>query len=177
MKIDFRPMDQPADAEGVCVGTLDGQPLVIRDRRLFAGGGEYDQAAASNAYVEAVDRAASEIFGSEWVSPLARLMQINRRSTAKDRIAKFGLPTYVLLFLGEASHHQYPRALGHFLLGVEVIQTAHGIEKAVPGTGRPLSVDVAGRGLLVADTMRTATAMIDEVLAARELFRTGTGER
>lgn len=168
MRIHLRPMEQPS--EGVCIGTLDGRPLFMQDRHLHCDGQWYQHAEVADAYVEAVDRAASAVFGSDWVTPLARLMQINRRSTAKDRIAKFGLPEYILLFLANASSYPVPRALGYALLCVEAVQDAAAVtETAV--TGRPLAVDVHARSVVVSDVVDRATGIVDGVLAARDEFR------
>ncbi|MCJ2046342.1 hypothetical protein MKK58_17645 [Methylobacterium sp. J-078] len=170
MKIVLCPMDQPSDGEGFCIGTLDGHPLIVHDRKLYASGREYEHGAVANAYVEAVDRAASEVFGSDWVTPLARLMQINKRSTAKDRIAKFGLPNYVLQFLAKASTYPVPRALGYALLCVEEAQETMSVTHRAP-TGRPLEVDVQVRSQVVRSVVLQATDLVDNILSERAAFR------
>ncbi len=161
------PMPQPT--RGVCIGTYEGQPLIYYGRNYVAGDRGLTQAEIGEELVEAVDDAASRVLGHEWVTSLARLMQLNRRTTSKDRIAKFGLPEYALLFLGEAAAHDHPRALGHALLCVVEIQETC-VTWETP-TGRPLSVDVSGRNMGALDTLRKATAVLDGVLSVREDYR------
>lgn len=163
----LRPMPQPA--EGTCIGTYEGAPLVMLERSYLANGVLLAQDAIGEDLVQAVDTAATRVLGHEWVSSLARLMQINRRSTSKDRIAKFGLPEYVMLFLAQASAHSHPRALGHALLCVEEIQ--EGVVESRHVTGRPARVDTIQRDMDVRETMQRALAVVDEVLAEREAFR------
>lgn len=166
-RIVLKPMPQPA--EGVCIGTYEGAPLTMVERSYVADGVLLAHEAIGEDLVEAVDDAATRVLGHEWVTSLARLMQINRRSTSKDRIAKFGLPEYVLLFLAQASAHSHPRALGHALLCVEEIQ--EGVVESRHATGRPAKVDTAQRDLDVRATTQRALAVVDEVLAERERFR------
>ncbi len=166
-RIVLKPMPQPA--EGCCIGTYEGRPLVMLDRSYLADGVLLSQEAIGEDLVEAVDAAATRVLGHEWVSSLARLMQINRRSTSKDRIARFGLPEYVLLFLAQASAHSHPRALGHALLCVVELQEAH--TTASHTSGRPAAVDIAERNSATAATYRRALHVLDAVLAEREAFR------
>lgn len=168
MKIVLKPMPQPDDG-GVCIGTLDGVPLTYRDRALHAGDRVVTMEQVGSAYVDAVDDAATRVLGHEWVSSLARLMQINKRSTSRDRIAKFGLPEYVCIFLAEAAAHPHPRALGHALQCVEEIQEANTLDRYT--TGRPSQIDLVNRDKEVRETLRRALAAVDEVLAERERFR------
>lgn len=167
MKIVLKPMPQPP--EGTCIGTLDGEPLVLLGRQYVVGGCELKQEEVGSALVDAVDDAATRVLGHEWVTSLARLMQVNRRSTSKDRIARFGLPDYVLTFLAEASAHSHPRALGHALLCVEEIQGGH--TTASHESGRPALVDVVERNQVASKTLRRALFVLDEVLEEREAFR------
>ncbi|MCJ2053558.1 hypothetical protein [Methylobacterium sp. J-070] len=169
MKIDLKPMPQPAD--GVCVGVADGEPLTYRGRDLYAGDRLVTMEEVGVDLMRAVDRAATEVLGHEWVNPLSRLLQINRRSTAKDRIVRFGLPEYALRFLAEASHHPHPRALGHALLCVEAIQDAHGVTVDRASTGRPMAVDYVERNRFVHDAMTKALAAVDTILEERAAFR------
>lgn len=168
MKIVLQPMPQPDDG-GVCIGTLDGVPLTYRDQNLFAGDRHITMQEAGGAFVDAVNEAATQVLGHEWVSSLARLMQLNKRTTSRDRIAKFGLPEYVCLFLAEAASHPHPRALGHALMCVEEIQEAH--TQARYSTGRPSHIDIFTRDMDVKETLRRALAAVDEVLAERERWR------
>ncbi len=168
MKIVLQPMPQPDDG-GVCIGTLDGVPLTYRGQDLYAGDRHVTMQEAGSAFVDAVNEAATAVLGHEWVTSLARLMQLNKRSTSRDRIAKFGLPEYVCRFLAVASTHPYPRALGHALLCVEAIQEAHTTARYT--SGRPSQIDLAGRDMDAQETMRRALAAVDEVLGERERFR------
>lgn len=49
------------------------------------------------ALVEALDRIAGAVWGDDWSSAVAELSGMNRRSTARDRVRKQGLPPRVLL--------------------------------------------------------------------------------
>ncbi len=167
MKIVLKPMPQSDD--GVCIGTLDGAPLTYRGQDLYAGERHVTMQEASSAFVDAVNEAATQVLGHDWVSSLARLMQLNKRSTSRDRVAKFGLPEYVCLFLGEAASHPHPRALGHALMCVEEIQDANTLERHT--TGRPSQIDFVNRDKDVRETLRRAMAALDEVLAERERWR------
>lgn len=171
-RIVLRPMPQPDD--GVCIGTYDDVPLVMTGRAYRAGDVAISQEALGEDLVEAVDDAATQVLGHEWVTSLARLMQINRRSTSRDRIAKFGLPEYVLRFLADAAAHVHPRALGHALLCVEAIQEAN--TRSQYTTGRPANIDLINRDLEIRETMRSAMSVVDEVLAEREAFRKRKGD-
>ncbi len=166
-RLELRPMPQPP--KGTCIGTLDNEPIVLVGREYHVGDRVLTQAEIGNALVDAVDAAATRVLGSEWVTSLARLMQINRRTTSKDRVAKFGLPDYVLTSLAEAAAHAHPRALGHALMCVVELQDAH--TTAAHETGRPAAVDVIERNLAAATTLRRALYVLDEVLAERETFR------
>ncbi|SDM88431.1 hypothetical protein SAMN05216360_104141 [Methylobacterium phyllostachyos] len=163
----LRPMPQPP--QGACIGTFDGEPLTLVGRDYLVGDRVIAQADIGEDLVEAVDDAATRVLGHEWVTGLARLMQINRRSTSKDRIAKSGLPEYTLLFLGEAAAHAHPRALGHALLCAVELQEAY--TTATHKSGRPAAVDIVERNLATAATYRRALHVLDEVLAEREAFR------
>jgi len=163
----LKPMPQSTGA--VCVGTADGEPLTYRGRDLLVNDRPVTMADVGEDLVNAVDRAATRVLGSEWVTSLARLAQVNRRTTSKDRIAKFGLPDYVLLLLGHAAAHEHPRALGHALLCVEAIQSEH--ETGSDESGRPTVVDTTERNLAATKTLRRALSLLDDVLFEREAFR------
>lgn len=167
MKIVLQPMPQPP--KGVCIGTLDGEPLTVLGRVYLAGGRELSHDEVGSALVDAVDEAATKVLGHEWVTSLARLMQLNKRSTSRDRVAKFGLPDYVLAHLAQMAAHPQPRALGHALLCVEAIQGEH--TTASHASGRPAMVDVIERNEAASKTLRRALFVLDEVLDEREAFR------
>jgi hypothetical protein len=159
----------PQPPKGACIGTYDGEPVTLVGRDYHVGERVISQAEIGEDLVEAVDDAATRVLGHEWVTSLARLMQINRRTTSKDRIAKSGLPEYALMFLGEAAAHAHPRALGHALLCVVELQEAH--TTATHTSGRPAAVDIVERNLATAATYRRALYVLDEVMAEREMFR------
>lgn len=161
------PMPQPT--KGVCIGTYEGQPLVVLGKHYVAGDRTLTQAEIGEELVEAVDDAASRVLGHEWVTSLARLTQLNRRTTSKDRIAKWGLPEYALKLLAEAAAHSHPRALGHALLAVVEIQDT--CVTAETPTGHPAEVDVTERNMVAAKTLRKALVMLDDVLDERFLFQ------
>ncbi len=161
------PMPQPT--QGVCIGTYEGQPLIVLGRHYVAGDRTLTQAEIGEELVEAVDDAASRVLGYEWVTSLARLMQLNRRTTSKDRVAKFGLPEDALTFRAAAAAHPHPRALGHALLCVVEIQEAHMTRDRV--TGQPVAVDVIERDLAASKTLRKALAVLDDVTDERRIAR------
>lgn len=176
MKIVLKPLDLPAQPEGAIVGTLDGQPLLRIGRDWRTPTRDYTTEEIGEALVEAVDEAATRVLGPEWVTNLARLSQLNRRSTSKDRIAKSGLPEYVLAWLGRAADSDFPRAIGHHLMALDIVQSAPGIADASPATGRPMKIDVAGRDYLVSMVAAEATALFDGIQEQREVFRAAKAE-
>ncbi|CAA2155743.1 hypothetical protein MBRA_01373 [Methylobacterium brachiatum] len=111
----LRPMPQPADG-GVCVGTLDGEPLVFYGRVATAGGREVEAKAIAPEILEAVDVAAREVFGPEWVQALALVTGLNPRTCQRDRIGRYGLPAPILRALGEAAAQDWPRVMGDLML-------------------------------------------------------------
>jgi hypothetical protein len=171
MKIVLKPLDLPAPPEGAIVGTLDGQPLLRVGREWRTPSRSYTTEEIGEDLVEAVDEAATAVLGPEWVTSLARLSQLNRRSTSKDRIAKFGLPEYVLAWIGQAAASRYPRAIGHSLMILDIVQSAPGIAEVTDNTGRPLRIDTASRGHEVSGIVFDATALFDGIQAEREAFR------
>jgi hypothetical protein len=166
-RIELRPMPQPP--KGLCIGTLDGEPLVLVGREYHVGDRVLSQEDVAGPLVDAVDDAATRVLGHEWISSLARVMLINRRTTSRDRIARHGLPDYVYAFLAQAAAHPHPRALGHALLCVAELQDAHTTE--AHASGRPATVDFVERNLAATATLRRAIHAVDEVLAERETFR------
>jgi hypothetical protein len=179
MKIVLKPLDLSVPAEGAIVGTLNGQPLLRIGREWRTPARDYTTDELGEALVEAVDEAATAVLGPEWVTNLARLSQLNRRSTSKDRIAKSGLPEYVLVWLGRAADSDFPRAIGHHLMALDIVQSAPGISiesEGMPGpdgtgTVRPTAIDVAGRNLLVSGVAADALALFDGIQEQREAFR------
>jgi hypothetical protein len=107
-------MLQPAD--GVCVGVLDGEPLVFHGRVATAGGREVEAKSIAPEILEAVDVAAREVFGPEWVQALALVTGLNPRTCQRDRIGRYGLPAPILRALGEAAAEPWPRVTGDMML-------------------------------------------------------------
>ncbi len=162
MRIDLKSMKQPA--EGVAVGTLDGEPFIYHARSPTAGGREYTHADVQDALRDAVDECCQKLWGSEWSGPLSVATGLNRRACSKDRVWKFGLPAWTLRFLGEAAGQPFPRAVGDLLCGIARVYDA---DEYKSGTAYPqtfLTQDelmdaVQGRLLTAVDllaTMRTA---------------------
>ena len=130
----LRPMPQPAD--GVCVGTLDGEPVTFHGRTASAGGREHEAKAIAPDILEAVDVAARDVFGPEWVQALALVTGLNPRTCQRDRIGRYGLPAPILRALGEAAAYEWPRALGDVMLATSRLAKAaagHGGRMAPPG--------------------------------------------
>jgi hypothetical protein len=161
------PMPQPP--KGTCISTFFGKPITLIGRDYHYDGKVLTQAEIAQDLIEAVDDAATRVLGHEWINSLARLMQLNRRSTGRDRIGKFGLPEYVLAFLGQAVAHPHPRALGHALMAVVEIQEAH--TTATHASGRPAAVDIVERNLAANTILKRALRVLDEVMDEREAFR------
>lgn len=116
MRIELRPDIQ--SPHGVPVGTLDGDPLVYRGRIPYVAGRPYRQADIAPALAEAVDVAATSVFGSEWSTDLGKVTGLSRRTCGRDRIGQFGIPSWVLVLLGRMASHDCPRAIGYALLAV-----------------------------------------------------------
>jgi hypothetical protein len=78
---------------------------------------EFEHGEIAEALVEAVDKAATSVFGGEWSKPLALITGLNQRTCNRDRIRQWGLPPWVLLLLAKASAHPYARPLGDIMQG------------------------------------------------------------
>jgi hypothetical protein len=116
MRIVFQPM--PPDPAGDVVGTLDGAPLVYVGRVPTVADVRYTHEEIGEAYLDALEVLAAKVLGGDWSRPLATVTGLNQRTTARDRIAKSGLPTWVIFMLIEAASHEHPRALGDLLCAV-----------------------------------------------------------
>ena len=68
-----------------------------------------DKEVYNPALAEQVDRLAGAIWGDDWSRVLAELAGINRRTTARDRIRKFGLPPGLLMGLIKLSRRDDAR--------------------------------------------------------------------
>ena len=103
---------------GCVIGDVDGRPLLNRDERLFIGEQPVRPSNLGEALVDAVDEAATRVFGPVWVKKLGVVAGLGLRRCQRDRIKRFGLPPLVLEILGAAAAHDNPRALGDFMIGV-----------------------------------------------------------
>jgi hypothetical protein len=100
------------------VGTLDGRPLVYDGRTPTVDGHVRPQSQIGDALLTAVDEACTVAWGVEWSKPLSVVTGLNQRTCSRDRVARWGLPAWVLRMLGEVASAPNPRAMGDFLLGV-----------------------------------------------------------
>src|SRR3954468_10975175 len=112
MRIILHPGPQGA------IGELDGRPLSHLGGKLSVDGEPLKQHVIANALVDAVDEAASRVFGSTWVKKLGLVAGLSLRRCARDRIARFGLPVATLEMLGRAAAHENARALGDMMLAI-----------------------------------------------------------
>lgn len=117
MLIELVPLDEGLH-DGTAVGLLDGRPLVYVERRAHVDGRQYAHGDIADAFVEAVNVAATKILGPEWSKPLAQITGLNARTCNRDRIHRWGLPPWVLVLLARGAASEHPRALGHMLLAV-----------------------------------------------------------
>ncbi|WP_445500645.1 hypothetical protein [Microvirga sp. G4-2] len=148
MKIELKPM--PDSDVGLAVGTLDGKPLVYDGRTPLVAGQPVEHREIASALVDAVDRAASAVFGPEWVKDLSLVTGLNVRTVQRDRIVKYGLPSVALKTLAEASAYEEPRALGYLMLAVARMYEDRAVESAVKSvpTGAKGEVSVKSQVLL-----------------------------
>lgn len=127
MRVVLRPVPDHPDA----VGLVDGQPLTVEGRDAYAGGRLVPQEEIGEALAAAVEEAASALWGSDYLGSLSRVSGLNRRSVVGDRIARNGLPDWLLGMLAYAAGHPVPRALGYLLLAAaEVLDATDGHPRA-----------------------------------------------
>lgn len=112
MRIILRPGPQGA------IGEFDGRPLSHLGGKLRVDGEPIEQHVIASALVDAVDEAASRVFGSVWVKKLGLVAGLGLRRCQRDRIARFGLPAATLQMLGRAAAHENARALGDMMLAI-----------------------------------------------------------
>jgi len=160
VKIVLKPM--PDRPDGLVVGTLDGAPLVFQGRKPFVGDRVFEHQEIQQALLDAVDEAASALFGSEWPRPLSIVTGLNARSCAKDRVWKYGLPGWVLILLGKAASHDSPRALGDILIGVARIRDNHLTATTVPATSPRDRDAIAGHAWRVLNDALDTVAWVRE---------------
>ncbi|MCG5249523.1 hypothetical protein [Methylorubrum extorquens] len=120
MRIELRPVPESPDA----VGTLDGEVLTFVGRDAFVGGQPFPQGEIGEALAEAVEEAATALWGSDYLGSLSRVSGLNRRSVVGDRIARNGLPDWLLRILAYGAGHPAPRALGYLMLAAAEVLDA-----------------------------------------------------
>lgn len=120
MRVVLRPVPEHPAA----VGLVDGQPLTVEGRDAYAGGRPLTQEEIGDALAQAVEEAASALWGSDYLGSLSRVSGLNRRSVVGDRIARNGLPDWLLSILAYASGHPTPRALGYLMLAASEVLDA-----------------------------------------------------
>ncbi|SFU94245.1 MULTISPECIES: hypothetical protein [unclassified Methylobacterium] len=169
----LRPMPQPAD--GVCVGTLDGEPVTFHGRTATAGGREHEAKAIAPDILEAVDVAARDVFGPEWVQALALVTGLNPRTCQRDRIGRYGLPAPILRALGEAAAEPWPRVTGDMMLAcarllkTNDIRNSSGLRPRHPAfAGPPVGGDVDATMYVIAQQAR---ALVYRLVAERSEHR------
>lgn len=128
MRIMLRP------GPGDVIGDADGQPLSYRDRTPLIGGQPVCPADIATALVDAVDEAATRVFGPVWVKKLGLVAGLGLRRCQRDRIEQFGLPPRVLRVLGAAAACDNARALGDMMLAVARLHDAAAVQS---GADRP----------------------------------------
>jgi hypothetical protein len=166
MRIELKPM--PDTDAGIAVGTLDGQPLVYDGRTPIVGGQPVEHREIASALVDAVDEAATSIFGPEWVKDLSHVTALNVRTCQRDRIFKYGFPATGLKTLAQAAAFEEPRALGYLMLAVATMYEGYGPAGALfqtppdaPGTKEAVSgrsQEYLGRALDMVDWLRVRKA-------------------
>ncbi|TXN33504.1 hypothetical protein [Methylobacterium sp. WL19] len=98
----------------VTVGPETGDLLYVgRDACMRGPHGvvPLDREAYNLALAERVDELAGAVWGDDWSRALAELAGINRRTTARDRIRKYGLPPALLYGLVKLSEREDAREI------------------------------------------------------------------
>lgn len=112
MEIVLAPVPEHPDA----VGLADGEPLTFEGRVPHVGGRPVELADIGEDLADAVEAAATALWGGDHTNALARVSDLNRRTVTRDRYARNGLPTWLLRLLGRAAAAPTPRAMGYMLL-------------------------------------------------------------
>lgn len=120
MRVVLAPIPDHPDA----VGTIDGETLIYAGRDAYAGGRPVAQDEIGGALASAVEEAATALWGSDYLGSLSRVSGLNRRSVVGDRIARNGLPGWLLSILGYGAGHPTPRALGYLMLAAAEVLDA-----------------------------------------------------
>lgn len=135
MRIVLRP------GPGAVIGEVDGQPLSYRGRTPLVDGRPVAHAEIASALVDAVDEAATRVFGPVWVKKLGLVAGLGLRRCQRDRIEQFGLPSAVLRALAIAAAHPDARALGDMMVAVARLYESCTKERdTVPQLARKLGV-------------------------------------
>jgi hypothetical protein len=170
MKIILRP-----GPRGV-IGELDGRPLAYVGGRLKVAGEPVERQAIAGALVDAVDEAATRVFGSVWVKKLGLVAGLGLRRCQRDRIAQFGLPAPTLEMLGRAAAHKHARALGDIMLAIARLQESQPSDYDVIGEAQHalhLATELATTARL---SRRGRKAMVAGQAASADVIRpTHTG--
>jgi len=168
MPIALRPVTDVPDA----VGVVDGAPLTYQGRTAHVGGCPVEHAEIAEDLAAAVDAAATALWGGDYVNSLARVTALNRRTVTPDRIARNGLPAWVLRLLGTAAAAGTPRAMGYLLLAaVELVD--RGPYTQGQTITRTLPQDRHDLGVVSRAGMDAALAL---VLGARDARERPTGK-
>ncbi|ARO54049.1 hypothetical protein B2G69_07750 [Methylorubrum zatmanii] len=162
MRIELRPDLQAP--EGEAVGLADGEVLAYVGRIPHIGGRPYRQADIAPYLAVAVSEAATLVWGGEWTLDLSRVTRLNRRTVTKDRIEKYGLPSWVLALVGRAAAHPHPRALGYIMLGFAELND-HGPYTVSPTTAR---TEREGRERLSFNAWNAMKQASEMIFAARD---------
>ncbi|MFC6388721.1 hypothetical protein [Methylorubrum zatmanii] len=112
MRVVLTPVPDHPDA----VGEANGQPLTFEGRVPHVGGRPVEHADIADDLADAVEAAATALWGSDYTNSLSRVSDLNRRTVTRDRYARNGLPTWLLRLLGRAAAAPAPRAMGYLLL-------------------------------------------------------------
>lgn len=89
-----------------------------------------DRADVTPPLAEAVDELAMGIWGEDWSRALADIAGLNHRTTARDRVRKFGLPPRVIRALVLLAQREDARELALVLRAVGKYLTVHQVKQA-----------------------------------------------
>ncbi|KQT80919.1 hypothetical protein ASG51_21215 [Methylobacterium sp. Leaf465] len=120
MRVVLCPVPEHPDA----VGTVDREILTYAGRDAYAGGRPIAQEEIGEALAQAVEQAATALWGSDYLGSLSRVSGLNRRSVVGDRITRNGVPDWLLRILAYAAGHPSPRALGYLMLAAAEVLDA-----------------------------------------------------
>lgn len=163
MNVVLAPVPEHPDA----VGLVDGAPLTFEGRVPHVGGRPVDLADIGEPLADAVEAAASALWGSDFTNSLARVSDLNRRTVTRDRYARNGLPTWLLRLLGRAAAAPAPRAMGYLLLAaVELVDRGPYSQGGAVTRTHPRDCDALG--VLARAGFDEALALVHGARDARE---------